>query len=212
MRIFAPSRIAFVLLFLPFLANAFEAGNTVVSREFIAEPPTLISLGFEWQIDGDDNRNAEVAVFYREMGDKEWKQGMSLLRLQREPTISGPMSYTAPNMFAGSIFDLKPNTGVVYHVPEGGALKFMYGSSGILGYHNTLIAPARWMLSAVSNLHFRNNLILGRSEVPDLFQPRARFNPKATAHDTGLNFGSMAGLMGSPEILTLQAAAKANIQ
>ena len=58
---------------------------------------------------------------------------------------------------------------VVYHVPEGGALKFMYGSSGILVYHNTLIAPARWMLSAVSNLHFRNNLILGRSEVPEIF-------------------------------------------
>jgi hypothetical protein len=35
--------------------------------------------------------------------------------------------------------------------------------------YNTLIAPARWMLSAVSNLHFRNNLILGRSEVPEVF-------------------------------------------
>jgi hypothetical protein len=45
----------------------------------------------------------------------------------------------------------------------------MYGSSGILVYHNTLIAPARWMLSAVSNLHFRNNLILGRSEAPEVF-------------------------------------------
>jgi len=109
MRIIAPYRIAFILLFLSFLASALEAGNTVVSKEFIAEPPTLISLGFEWQIDGDDNRNAEVAVFYREMGDKEWKQGMPLLRLQREPTISGPMSYTAPNMFAGSIFEKEDN-------------------------------------------------------------------------------------------------------
>jgi hypothetical protein len=111
MRIFALYRIAFVLLFLPFLANALEADNAVVSKGFIAEPPTLISLGFEWQIDGDDNRNAEVAVFYRQMGDKDWKQGMPLLRLQREPTVSGPMSYAAPNMFAGSIFDLNPSTG-----------------------------------------------------------------------------------------------------
>lgn len=108
MRMFVPYRIAFMLLLLPFLANALEAGDDVVSIEFITEPPTLISLGFEWQIDGDDNRNAEVAVFYRKTEDKEWKQGLSLLRLQREATISGPMSYTAPNMFAGSIFDLNP--------------------------------------------------------------------------------------------------------
>ena len=108
MRTFVPYRIAFMFLLLPFLASALEAGDDVVSKEFITEPPTLISLGFEWQIDGDDNRNAEVAVFYREIGDKEWKQGLSLLRLQREATISGPMSYTAPNMFAGSIFDLSP--------------------------------------------------------------------------------------------------------
>ena len=112
MRIFAPCRIAFILLFLPVFANGVEAGDGVVSREFMAEPPTLISLGFEWQIDGDDNRNAEVTVFYRKIGDKEWKQGLPLLRLQREPTISGPMSYTAPNMFAGSIFDL--NQGAEY--------------------------------------------------------------------------------------------------
>jgi hypothetical protein len=110
MRTFAPCRIAFTLLFLPFLANALEAGDSVISKEFITEPPTLISLGFEWQIDGDDNRNAEVAVSYRKIGDKEWKPGLPLLRLQREPTISGPMSYTAPNMFAGSIFDLEPGT------------------------------------------------------------------------------------------------------
>jgi hypothetical protein len=69
-------------------------------------------------------------------------------------------------VFGGPVYFMR---NVVYHVPEGGALKFMYGSSGILVYHNTLIAPARWMLSAVSNLHFRNNLILGRSEVPEIF-------------------------------------------
>jgi hypothetical protein len=110
MRIFAPYRIAFIFLLLPCFANALEAGDDVVSKEFITEPPTLISLGFEWQIDGDNNRNAEAAVFYRKPGDKEWKQGLPLLRLQREPTISGPMAYTAPNMFAGSIFDLNPGT------------------------------------------------------------------------------------------------------
>jgi len=99
-----------VLLFLPLFANALEAGDNVVSKEFITEPPTLIALGFEWMIGGDDNRNAAVAVFYRPKGDPSWKQGLPLLRLQNEPTVSGPMAYTAPNMFAGSIFDLEPGT------------------------------------------------------------------------------------------------------
>jgi hypothetical protein len=99
-----------IILFLLFFTGNLAAADKVVSKKFITEPSTLISLGFEWQIDGDDNRNAEVAVFYRKMGDKEWKPGLPLLRLQREPTISGPMSYAAPNMFAGSIFDLSADT------------------------------------------------------------------------------------------------------
>jgi hypothetical protein len=110
MRIFALYRIAFIFLFLPLFTNALEAGDKVVSKEFITEPPTLISLGFEWQIDGDDNRNAEVAVSYREKGNKSWKQELPLLRLQGEPTVSGPMAYTAPNLFAGSLFSLEPGT------------------------------------------------------------------------------------------------------
>jgi len=110
MRIHTAHKIAFAFLLLPLFANALEAGDKVVSREFLTEPPTLISLGFEWQIDGDDNRNAAVAVFYRHKLDPSWKQGLPLLRLQNEPTVSGPMAYTAPNMFAGSLFDLEPGT------------------------------------------------------------------------------------------------------
>jgi hypothetical protein len=93
-----------------FLANPLHAADRVGAGEFITEPATLLSLGFEWLIDGDDNRNAEVSVFYRKKGEAEWKQGLSLFRLQREQVNSGVISYTAPNMFAGSIFDLEPGT------------------------------------------------------------------------------------------------------
>lgn len=110
MRTLTAYKMVSVLLFLPLFANALEAGDNVVSKEFITESPTLIALGFEWMIGGDDNRNAAVAVFYRPKGDPSWKQGLPLLRLQNEPTVSGPMAYTAPNMFAGSIFDLEPGT------------------------------------------------------------------------------------------------------
>jgi hypothetical protein len=90
-----------------------------VAGEFWVEPPTLASLGFEWRIAGDDNRNASVEVNYREQGEQAWHKALPLLRLQRESVTGGlPRDgagehfnrYTAPNMFAGSILGLKPDT------------------------------------------------------------------------------------------------------
>src|SRR5688572_9429778 len=103
-------RLASVSLVRLGLANTLAAADRVGAGEFITEPATLMSLGFEWLTDGDDNRNAEVSVFYRKKGEAAWKQGLSLFRLQREQINSGVISYTAPNMFAGSIFDLEPGT------------------------------------------------------------------------------------------------------
>ena len=42
--------------------------NAVTAGEFLIDPPTLINLGFEWFIQGDENRNAAVAVSYRKEG------------------------------------------------------------------------------------------------------------------------------------------------
>ena len=86
--------------------------------DFWAEPPTLVSLGFEWRIGGDDNRNAAVEVKYRKQGEAQWHQALPLMRLQRESVIGGlPRDgtehfnrYTAPNMFAGSILNLESDT------------------------------------------------------------------------------------------------------
>jgi len=86
------------------------AADSTVAGSFFEEPPTLISLGFEWQIEGDDNRNAEVNVWYRPKGTETWVQGLPLFRLQRERINRGPLQFTTPNMFAGSIFDLEPDT------------------------------------------------------------------------------------------------------
>lgn len=77
------------------LPGTLGALDRTVSKDFIAEPPTLISLGFEWHIDGDDSRNAEVLVQYRKKREQAWKEGWPLLRLQREQTYSGPSLRTA---------------------------------------------------------------------------------------------------------------------
>lgn len=85
--------------------------NRVTAGEFVIEPATLINLGFEWMIDGDDNRNSSVEVRYRKKGDKDWKPGLPLLRLQKERINSDPvLDVIVPNIFAGSILDLEPAT------------------------------------------------------------------------------------------------------
>ena len=96
------------------LGHAALAQNNVTAGDLIVEPPTLENLGFEWQINGDDNRNASVSVSYREKGARNWQDGLPLFRLQHEEVTSivftGAFNVVTPNMFAGSIFDLEPDT------------------------------------------------------------------------------------------------------
>ncbi|HEU4620551.1 MAG TPA: hypothetical protein VFV10_21140 [Gammaproteobacteria bacterium] len=136
-------------------AQGARAEDRVTAGDASVEPPTLVSLGVDWLIDGDDDRDARVDVEYRKAGETEWHEGLPLLRLQREqvngrvggpsyldaahaaesaaalaaarsesapggtpppgaaasgPFAFSPFSYTSPNMFSGSVFDLTPNT------------------------------------------------------------------------------------------------------
>ena len=95
-----------------------SAQNHTVPGQFTVDPPTLVSLGFEWRITGDDNRNARVDVTFRKKGDTKWRDALPLLRLQREQVPGGSpreggghyFKYVAPNMFAGSLLNLEPDT------------------------------------------------------------------------------------------------------
>ncbi len=97
---------------------ASRAQSGVTAGDFIVERPTLMSLGFEWRIAGDENRTATVEVSYRKRGDEGWRRGLPLFRLQNEPVTGGRprdgtgtfYDYTAANMFAGSILNLAPGT------------------------------------------------------------------------------------------------------
>ena len=86
------------------------AADRTTARELIVEPPTLLSLGFEWPVDGDDNRNANVAVSYRKRGEPAWTEGLPLLRIGNERINENALQYITPNGFAGSIFELEPGT------------------------------------------------------------------------------------------------------
>ncbi|MEX0965280.1 MAG: hypothetical protein WDZ52_14710 [Pseudohongiellaceae bacterium] len=83
----------------------------VYADEFFVEPPTLENLGFEWFIRGDENRNATVAVSYREPGSEQWLEGLPLLRIGGERIYArSNFDIELPPMFAGSIMNLKPDT------------------------------------------------------------------------------------------------------
>jgi hypothetical protein len=67
---------------------------------------TLVALGVRLPISGDVDRDATVSVRYRENGEMTWKDGLPLLRVRPE-TVDGRI---VPEEFAGSIFDLRPDT------------------------------------------------------------------------------------------------------
>lgn len=113
------SILSYVLCLVAFSVHAApsKAQRAVKAGEFLIDPPTLINLGFEWVISGDDNRNAKVEVSYRKKGTTEWMKAMPLMRLQNERVFWGNLrtddhiiNVEVPNMFAGSILDLEPNT------------------------------------------------------------------------------------------------------
>lgn len=95
-----------------FAACSLQAQNSTKPGRFHVEHPTLLNLGFEWAIDGDDNRNAAVEVRFRKAGTTEWRAALPLLRIGGERVYREQyqMSYTVPDGFAGSILNLEPGT------------------------------------------------------------------------------------------------------
>jgi hypothetical protein len=107
-----PLILVFVCAALFMLSANAQTSNAVTVGEFIVEPPTLLNLGFEWKITGDDNRNATVAVQYRKVGEANWQAGQPLLRIGDEKVgrARNFLEYWTPRLFAGSILDLTENT------------------------------------------------------------------------------------------------------
>ncbi len=81
-------------------ASRTYAEDRVTAGEPSLEPSTLISLGVDWPIEGDDNRNASVAVEYRRSGEATWHRALPLFRLQNEQVngrVGGPSFVDATN-------------------------------------------------------------------------------------------------------------------
>jgi len=92
------------------LSPVLVAQERVIAGDVYVEPPTLISLGLEWPISGDDDRDATVTLEYRPLGGRVWQQGPPMLRIGGERINENALQYVTPNLFAGSLFDLEPGT------------------------------------------------------------------------------------------------------
>jgi len=57
-----------------------HADEATTAGRFHVEHPTLLNLGFEWSIAGDDDRDARVGVTFRKVGDAAWREALPLLR------------------------------------------------------------------------------------------------------------------------------------
>ena len=68
--------------------------------------------------------------------------------LSAQPVFGGPAYYIRNTM---------------YHIPRGVSLKFGGKPAGLFVYHNTIICE-NLIGGTAANMHFRNNLILGRDE------------------------------------------------
>ena len=70
MKTIAPIVLALALLGMPAQAASPPANmNKVVAGELVIDPPTLINLGFEWIIQGDDKRDEKADMSYRQHGE-----------------------------------------------------------------------------------------------------------------------------------------------
>jgi outer membrane protein assembly factor BamB len=99
-----------VLLFVALCAPLHAADNTTPGRLDV-DPPTLIGLGFEWYLEGDDNENAELVVDFCKEGEPEWRP--SLQPFYRRPGTARTfgLKLEMPTAhFAGSIIDLEEDT------------------------------------------------------------------------------------------------------
>jgi hypothetical protein len=100
------------LVMLVLAAVVGDAENQTLAGTLVVEHPTLRNLGFEWPIRGDANRNATVAVQFREVGESGWRAALPLVRIGGENVYrrAENLDYTVPDGFAGSIFNLRPAT------------------------------------------------------------------------------------------------------
>jgi len=88
-----------------------SAEDATVPGELSAPYPTITNISLEWKIGGDDNLNGVASVRYRAAGARRWHEAMPLRRIPAGVNKDVRPQRSWENKHAGSIFDLRPDTG-----------------------------------------------------------------------------------------------------
>lgn len=117
-----PARLGIVALWLVLLPAAARSEDRLTILDPVRlDRPTLIHLGVQVLIQGDDDHDASVSLRYRAAGQSAWREGPPLFRVHPED-VAG---MSVPEQFAGSLFSLRPGTEyeieLVAHDPDGPA-------------------------------------------------------------------------------------------
>jgi len=102
------ARVTLAALLVLSLAGGARASDASRAGKLTLEPPTLHCIGVRWVVGGDANRSAAVRFEFRQGGQGKWRRGLDLFRVEREA-----MAEPKPKdewLFAGSLFDLRPDT------------------------------------------------------------------------------------------------------
>jgi hypothetical protein len=89
-----------------YAATVAFAANNISAPSVTVEPPTFQAIGIVIQHNDDDNRNATVQCRFRQVGATTWRNAQPLMRVPIERVTWKSL----PRQFAGSIFDLRPDT------------------------------------------------------------------------------------------------------
>src|SRR5206468_3468379 len=84
MRRAGPGILIVVVLFLTTGASADDVLHPVTVN---VDRPTLVTLGVQLLVGGDDDHDAQVTLRYRPLGAPTWKAGMNLFRVHPESVV-----------------------------------------------------------------------------------------------------------------------------
>ncbi|MBI2928413.1 MAG: hypothetical protein HYY24_22315 [Verrucomicrobia bacterium] len=137
----------------------------VIARNAIAYFHDGIGISTYGTPESDPERRASSIDIYGNdihiMGDDfiETDGGVHNIRVWGNRGVNAAHGgYSAQPVFGGPAYFIR---NILYHVPSGVAFKFSAKPAGLLVYHNTIIGE-HLLGDPSANMHFRNNLFLGR--------------------------------------------------
>ena len=137
----------------------------VIARNAIAYFHDAIGISTYGTPPQDPDRRASSIDIYNNdmhmMNDDfvETDGGVHNVRVMNNRGVNAAQGgYSAQPVFGGPVYFIG---NILYHVPSGVAFKFSAKPAGLFVYHNTIIGE-QMARDPSANMHFRNNLFLGR--------------------------------------------------